>query len=803
MSSSPAVLETLNWINSHEFVPVPLKYRTKEMQTAKDAPFPSATNKPANTLWQDVDAAPLNIGVVTGPIAKGPIDVDLDCEEAARLAPFFLPRSSCIFGRASRPNSHYFYKIDTPAFSHISINDPSPKDILRGARVEKPNILELRGDNNQTMLPGSIHPNGEEIEWYRPPQMLVPIDNSLLQRGCNFLSAAVLAARYIWLPGERHESAMQIASIFHGLKYPQTEASNFIKALVDYAGSDDPAHQATVRTTYTRLADNKPAKGALSLQKRFRETNPLMIQLFLKLLGYSNAWLDEYNEKFAGVLFGGRYKIAVLPRTSGDPIMYISLDDFKHLTAGEVIKVTSLSGKVKEIPKADLWLKHIQRRQYSKVTFWPGVLQENMPLDKVHYLNEWTGWPLQPLDNLEKCKAFRTYVERYLTDQTRPEQARWVYTFFAHMLNEPRDKQRAAVVIIGPQKIGKSVFVNYFGKILGECHLNVADAAKIHGRFNYHLKTTIFLHSEEAIFGQDKKHRAIIKDLISNVKLQFEAKYGGVESGESYCRLIYTSNELGGAPLELGDTRHTVFNFKLTKRIPPRELVQALYAEAISDGPAALMHFLQNLPELPSGEIEKKNVISQSDYPTRFYDLQALSEGLETEEKRASLACNLEVVDEYWLNKLESGELFDERLRWAQGSARTRDYADRGVKWPTTFSRTALYADYLAKCGENKPTTLSSYKFFKRLTEWINEDLEFKVRTYENLLAGDMNVDKPLRELSTGLHRVLCAFPSLDKCRKSFEKYAGQKFAWPSADLENDDDELTQRMMHDAYQSKF
>jgi len=798
MASSIAVIETLDWIRTQKYIPVPLRHGTKAIQTAKDQPFPSASNDPSDALWRDIDAAPLNIGVVTGPLAHGPIDIDLDCAEAAKLARFFLPQSACVFGRASRPNSHYFYKLEVPSFPHISINDPSPKEILRET---KPNILEIRGDNNQTMMPGSVHPNGQTIEWYTPPHTIKPIDHSLLLRSCNFLGAAVLAARYIWTPGERHQSVMQIATIFHTLKYSQDDANNFIQALISISGADDAAHLATVRTTYTRLLNEKPALGAQSLQKRFRESNPAMIRLFLKLLGYSTIWLDEMNDRYACVLFGGRYKIAVLPKAPSEQLIYITVEDFKHLTAGHVIKIPKGKGEVKDAPVSALWLNHPERRSYSKMAFWPGVSQDAMPPEQAHYLNEWTGWPLQPSDNLKKCKAFRTYVECYLTDQTKPEQARWVYTYFAHMLKQPRDKQRAAVVIIGPQKIGKTVFVNYFGKILGSYHLNVADAAKIHGRFNYHLKNCLFLHSEEAIFGQDKRHRAVVKDLISNDKLQFEAKYAGIESGQSYCRLIYTSNEDGAAPIELGDTRHTVFNFKINRRIPPQELVAALYQEMISDGPAALMHFLQNLPELPSDVALKKEMLKDAEFPTRFYDLHALSEPLPTLEKKTSMACNLESADEYWLNKLEAGELFDERLRWAQGSKSTRDLADKSVRWPSVFSRTALYADYIMRCGENKPTTLSSYKFFKRLGDWTRTDLLFKQRFYTNPLIGDTDSPRAIRELGSGQQRVISHFPPLKECRKAFEKYCGEKFDWDAAASsyeDADEDDIPAQARRDA-----
>jgi len=779
MTSSLEVLNTLAWVRAQSFIPVPLKYKTKEIQTAKNSPFPSPQNNPEDILWQNNQ---LNIGVVTGPIAHGPIDIDLDCPEAATLAPFFLPNSAAIFGRSSRANSHYLYKVAATAFPHIAIQDPSSVPTLRGNK----NILELRGDNNQTMMPGSIHPNGESIQWYSPPQPLTDIDVNLLKRQANLLGAAVLAARYIWLDGERHESAMQIATILHNLKYSQDETSNFITALIRYSGSDDPAHLATVRTTYARLQNDKPTKGAASLQARFKDSNPLMAKSFLRLLGYNQAWLDELNERYACVLVGSKYKIVVLPKKANAKFSFLSVEDFKHRMAGQVIKVqkrkkdgTIIPDEVVDVPTAELWLRHSNRLQYDEVEFLPGVPQEGMPSDT---LNEWTGWALQPLPEIDKCKSFRNYVENYLTDPKRPREAQWVYTFFAHVLREPENKQRAALVIIGPQKIGKSVFVNYFGSILGRYHLNLADASKIHGRFNYHLKNCLLLHSEEAVFGGDKKHRAIIKDFIANKSGEYEEKYMGIVHAKSYGRLIYSSNELRAAPLEIGDTRHSVFNFNISKRIPPRALVEALYAEAISDGPAALMHFLQT-------------------YDNYAPDL--MGEAIMTREKAASMGQNLDFIDEYWLTKLINRELFPEGLRWAQGSPRDGEHGDEGVTWPKTFSRTALYTDYLTTAGETRSATVSAYRFYQRLAEWIGKEITFKRVSYLNKNIGNLDVPKGWRELFTGVHQVVSGFPSLDKCRKSFEKYSGLEYEWDELAPESEDDASTLRMIRDAQQARF
>src|SRR5690349_4177057 len=80
-------------------------------------PIPFRTKKPIDDSWQRrvIDEAsapqffngkPQNIGIVLGRTSGGLTDVDLDCREAVALAPYFLPQTSAIFGRASKPNSH-------------------------------------------------------------------------------------------------------------------------------------------------------------------------------------------------------------------------------------------------------------------------------------------------------------------------------------------------------------------------------------------------------------------------------------------------------------------------------------------------------------------------------------------------------------------------------------------------------------------------------------------------------------------------------------------------------------------------
>src|ERR1035437_3883116 len=58
------------------------------------------------------NGADQNIGVQLGARSNGLADVDLDCAEAFRLAPYFLPPTDAVFGRASKPSSHFLFYID-------------------------------------------------------------------------------------------------------------------------------------------------------------------------------------------------------------------------------------------------------------------------------------------------------------------------------------------------------------------------------------------------------------------------------------------------------------------------------------------------------------------------------------------------------------------------------------------------------------------------------------------------------------------------------------------------------------------
>src|SRR5262249_1899582 len=105
-------------------------------------PVPFKGKIPPGKAWQKrtvtaqnvrryFNTEPKNVGVQLGPKSGDLADVDLDCEEAIALAPYFLPPTPAVFGRASKLRSHYLYVIDgAPEQGAIKHVDPQKKTVV-------------------------------------------------------------------------------------------------------------------------------------------------------------------------------------------------------------------------------------------------------------------------------------------------------------------------------------------------------------------------------------------------------------------------------------------------------------------------------------------------------------------------------------------------------------------------------------------------------------------------------------------------------------------------------------------------
>lgn len=190
-----------------------------------------------------------NIGVLLGKPSGNLCDVDLDCPEAAFLAPHFLPETGRIHGRKSKPASHHWLR-SASAVKAEKFNDPNGKC-----------LLELRSTGQQTVVPPSVHPSGESIRWEKKGRA-ARVDATELRKCTAKLAAAVLFARHWPRKGNRHHAALALAGMLLRSGWTETGVAEFVYWIARAAGDEEcRARKAVVRTTKKRLKRDSHATG--------------------------------------------------------------------------------------------------------------------------------------------------------------------------------------------------------------------------------------------------------------------------------------------------------------------------------------------------------------------------------------------------------------------------------------------------------------------------------------------------------------------------------------------------------------
>jgi hypothetical protein len=240
--------------------PIPIPFREK---APKFSDWPTLRLTEAE-LPSYFNGAPCNIGLILG-CEYGDTDIDLDCAEAVAIAGEFLPGTGFVFGRKSKPASHHFYRCDPPVRSKRYID-----------AVNKGCLVELRcrkADGStglQTIVPPSVHPEGEQIR-FEPGCNGHPanVDAVLLQAAVAKIAAASLLTRH-W-PREkagRNTAFIALAGAFARAGWALEDALVFHQAIYRALwgmGADFDACRAEVTSTYDKHLGGFETTGKRSL----------------------------------------------------------------------------------------------------------------------------------------------------------------------------------------------------------------------------------------------------------------------------------------------------------------------------------------------------------------------------------------------------------------------------------------------------------------------------------------------------------------------------------------------------------
>ena len=203
--------EYLDFYKRNFFTVIPVRLRAK-------APEISAWQ---NRRPKDFNPAEFgdetNVGVVLGDASGGLVDIDLDCEEALILAPLFLPPTGFRFGRKSKPESHYFYRSESPGKT-VRLPDSNGRT-----------LVECRGNGGQTAAPPSLHLSGELIEFSEMGCPGTADFNDLLLK-CKLMATAIEISPH-WQGGGRHELSLALAGALIRADVSSDGVFNVIKGI--------------------------------------------------------------------------------------------------------------------------------------------------------------------------------------------------------------------------------------------------------------------------------------------------------------------------------------------------------------------------------------------------------------------------------------------------------------------------------------------------------------------------------------------------------------------------------------------
>lgn len=248
-------------------------------------PIPAGEKGPVIAGWQHLRVKPdeldqhfarlSNVGVLLGEPSGDLVDVDLDCDEARRLAPMLLPATGLRSGRASSPGSHWFYRASGGKTTRLQ----DPMGVPRQGRAT---LVEFRTTGAQTLIPPSHHPSGEQLRWEDAGEPMEIEAPSLLE-AVRWVAAGAAIARAWPSEGQRHEASMALAGGLIRDGWGVAETQRFLAAVTSVAG--DPEVDDRIRAVASTVATLDAERHATGWTRLASILDPRLVQQVRRWIG--------------------------------------------------------------------------------------------------------------------------------------------------------------------------------------------------------------------------------------------------------------------------------------------------------------------------------------------------------------------------------------------------------------------------------------------------------------------------------------------------------------------------------------
>jgi hypothetical protein len=284
----------------------------------------------------------------------------------------------------------------------------------------------------------------------------------------------------------------------------------------------------------------------------------------------------DFHKMFANLDFFDQKTIAANLRemkerieSVGTDIISMPVEDFQEAFADLVVIIR------KPVKVSWRWFLWKSRRQYLRrgAIFEPGGPLE-IPNDMI---NLWRGFGIEPKQG--DWSLLRNHIFNVVCSG-RQRDYEYLINWMALAVQQPNKPIGVAVAFRGLPGAGKGVVARTLGKLFGKHFAHIANGDQLTGRFNAGLGTSCFVFLDEALWAGDKKGEGVLKALITEPRLQLEAKFRDPIMVDNRLRIMVASNNDWIVPAGIGDRRWFVLDVANTYAgTEHREYWAALYAE--------------------------------------------------------------------------------------------------------------------------------------------------------------------------------------------------------------------------------
>jgi hypothetical protein len=252
------------------------------------------------------------------------------------------------------------------------------------------------------------------------------------------------------------------------------------------------------------------------------------------------------------------------------------------------LEIKDADGKttIVEQSYARWWLNHERRRQYlGGVTFDPA---DNAPPSK---LNLWRGFAVEPEPG--DWSMMQNHI-RTIICGGRGEAFDYLIRWLARMVQYPWLPGEVAIVLRGPKGAGKGILGRWILRMLGQHGMHIVNAEHLTGRFNGHLRDSIFVFADECFYAGDRKHESVLKAAITEELLLIEAKYQNPALAQNMLHVLMASNATWVVPASHDERRYFVLD-TAADHVRDFGYFAAISRQMERGGLAAMLHDLLHL----------------------------------------------------------------------------------------------------------------------------------------------------------------------------------------------------------------